>query len=92
MVSRTVMTAKDLLNWDAPGARAELVRGRLVVSEPAGARHGAVANRLAFLLTAHVEPSGLGRVYAAETGFKIGSAPDTVLRPLLEELRNAPRR
>lgn len=76
-----IRTADELLGWYSPGARAELVRGRLIVSEPAGGKHGAVANRLAFLVTAYVERHTLGRVYAAETGFKIAAAPDTVRAP-----------
>ena len=76
-----VKTADDLLQWYSPGERAELVRGRLVVSEPPGAKHGAVANRLAVLITNHVEAHDLGRVYAAETGFWIEVDPDTVRAP-----------
>jgi Uma2 family endonuclease len=58
-----------------------LVRGRLIVREPAGGRHGAVAARMAYRLMAHVEATRAGRVYAAETGFKIASDPDTVRAP-----------
>ena len=43
--------------------------------------HGAVANRIAYRITAHVERHDLGRVYAAETGFTIESDPDTVRAP-----------
>ena len=76
-----VKTADELLDWYVPGKRAELIRGRLVVSEPAGAQHGAVANRLAVLITVHVDRLELGRVYAAETGFWIEDDPDTVRAP-----------
>jgi len=74
-------TADELLEWYEPGKRAELVRGQLIVSEPPGARHGSVANRLAFLITKHADAHDLGRVYAAETGFWIEDAPDTVRAP-----------
>ena len=76
-----VRTANELLHWYVPGKRAELVRGRLIVSEPPGAKHGAVANRLAVLITNHAEANNLGRVYAAETGFWIEVDPDTVRAP-----------
>lgn len=81
MTETKPMTAEELLVKAPPDKRSELVRGRLVVREPAGARHGAVAARLAFLLIQHVEERALGRVYAAETGFHIDSSPDTVRAP-----------
>ncbi len=77
----TALTAEDLLHLHLPHKRTELVRGRLVVRDPAGARHGATANRLAYRITAYVESQGLGRVYAAETGFRIEANPDTVRAP-----------
>ncbi len=48
---------------------------------PAGSEHGWVAARILNRLATHVEGSNLGKVYAAETGFKIGSSPDTVCAP-----------
>ena len=75
------MSAEELLRLHVPDKRTELIRGRLVVRDPAGARHGVVANRIAYRITAHVETHDLGRVYAAETGFKIESDPDTVRAP-----------
>jgi len=81
MSGATLITAEELLRLKLPGKRTELIRGRLVVRDPGGARHGAVAMRLAYRIMAHVEAQDLGRVYAAETGFKIESAPDTVRAP-----------
>src|SRR5437870_9516115 len=81
MGESSLMTAEDLLRLNLPDKRSELIRGRLVVRDPGGARHGAVANRIAYRITAHVEAHALGRVYAAETGFKIESDPDTVRAP-----------
>jgi len=82
MSEATLMTAEELLGLRLPGdKRTELIRGRLVVRDPGGARHGAVAMRLGYRITAHVEANHLGRVYAAETGFKIESDPDTVRAP-----------
>lgn len=77
----TLMSAEELLRLNLPDTRTELVRGRLVVRDPGGARHGAVAMRLGYRIMAHVEANALGRVYAAETGFKIESDPDTVRAP-----------
>lgn len=82
MSEPTLMTAEELLRLTLPGdKRVELIRGRLVVRDPGGARHGAVAMRLGYRIMAHVEARDLGRVYAAETGFKIESDPDTVRAP-----------
>ena len=40
------MTAEELLRLNLPNKRTELVRGVLVVREPAGYHHGDVAARL----------------------------------------------
>lgn len=76
-----LMTAEELLRLSLPHKRTELIRGRLVVRDPGGARHGAVAMRIGYRIMGYVEAHDLGRVYAAETGFKIESAPDTVRAP-----------
>jgi Uma2 family endonuclease len=72
------MTADELLHTSLPDKRVELVRGVLVVREPAGYRHGAVTAALTKLLAQHVDAHQLGRVLAAETGFRLASQPDTV--------------
>src|SRR5213594_2843478 len=76
-----LMTADDLLRTSIPDKRTELVRGVLVVREPAGYRHGRVSMELAFLLSQHVKATGAGQVLGAETGFKVASDPDTVRAP-----------
>jgi Uma2 family endonuclease len=81
MSERALMTAEELLRLRLPDKRTELIRGRLVVRDPGGARHGAVAMRLGYRIMVHAEAHNLGRVYAAETGFKIESDPDTVRAP-----------
>ena len=81
MGDSVLMTADELLRLNLPDKRTELIRGRLVVRDPGGARHGAVAMRLGYRIMAHVAAHDLGRVYAAETGFKIESDPDTVRAP-----------
>lgn len=75
------MTADELFALDLPNKQVELVRGRLFVREPPGARHGEVAMRIAFEIMKHVEAHALGRVFAAETGFHLFSKPDTVRAP-----------
>lgn len=76
-----LLTAKELLDLDTPGKRLELVRGRLVVSEPPGARHGGTAMNIAFEMESFARRHVAGRVFAAETGFKLFSSPDTVRAP-----------
>jgi len=82
-----VITADELLHVRIPDKRVELVRGVLVVREPAGLRHGRVAMDLARLLANHVDARGLGKVYAAATGFTLARNPDTVRAPDIAFLR-----
>src|SRR5439155_452133 len=58
-----------------------LVKGVLIVKEPAGYRHGAVAARLAKVLMDYADAQELGQVVAAETGFTLATDPDTVRAP-----------
>jgi Uma2 family endonuclease len=81
MSGAKLMTAEELLRDQPPHKRSELIRGRLVVREPAGGRHGAVTMRVALPLASYVKEHDLGRVYAAKTGFKLESDPDTVRAP-----------
>jgi Uma2 family endonuclease len=63
------------------GYRYELVKGELIQMSPAGDEHGIIAVRITAPLYLHVEEHNLGVVYAAETGFKLESDPDTVRAP-----------
>lgn len=81
MTPSALKTAEDLLQFHEPGKTAELVRGILIVCEPPGTEHGGVAAELLVRLANHVRAHGLGRVFAQDTGFKIGSDPDTVRAP-----------
>ncbi len=81
MASPALITAEELLHLHLPDKRVELVRGALVVREPTGARHGRVTVRLTAPLADFVQANGLGQVYAAETGFKLATQPDTVRAP-----------
>jgi Uma2 family endonuclease len=75
------MTAEELLHLNLPDKRTELLRGRLIVREPAGYRHGRVAGEVARALAQHVRANDLGVVFAAETGFTLARNPDTVRAP-----------
>jgi len=81
MAAATPMTADELLHLNLPNKRTELVKGMLVVREPAGYRHGEVAMNLATAIHTFVRAHRLGSVLAAETGFKLFSNPDTVRAP-----------
>jgi Uma2 family endonuclease len=81
MATPDLLTANDLLGLNIQDKRTELVRGRLIVREPAGFRHGVVAMKLAARVADFVRTHSLGVVVAAETGFKLSSNPDTVRAP-----------
>src|SRR6266513_1637977 len=76
-----LMTAEEVERISIPGKVTELVRGRLVVREPPGTWHGAISAKLTYLLADFVYRQGLGMVFGQDTGFKIGSDPDTVRAP-----------
>jgi Uma2 family endonuclease len=80
-VSTAPLTALDVERISIPGKQVELIRGRLVVREPPGTRHGVIAATLGYLVTSFVRQHGLGVVVAQDTGFKIASDPDTVRAP-----------
>ncbi|HYL97880.1 MAG TPA: Uma2 family endonuclease, partial [Blastocatellia bacterium] len=57
------------------------VKGELRRMAPAGHEHGRVAVSFTWRLAQHVTAKQLGIVYAAETGFRLASDPDTVRAP-----------
>ncbi|MBY0491856.1 MAG: Uma2 family endonuclease [Gemmatimonadaceae bacterium] len=83
------MTAEQLVGYEIPGKRVELVRGVLVVREPASFRHGDIAARLAVALRQHLvrerDANGWsqsrGRLAIADPGFTLERHPDTVRAP-----------
>ena len=81
MANTARITADQLLNLHLPNKRTELVRGHLLVREPAGAEHGVVAGRIFHELPVFVRARALGVVVAAETGFTLFTNPDTVRAP-----------
>jgi Uma2 family endonuclease len=76
-----LLTAADVERISLPGKQVELVRGQLIVREPPGTRHGAIAAKLAYYLSDFVQRQRLGIVFAQDTGFKITRDPDTVRAP-----------
>jgi len=72
------VTADQLLEMPDDGLRRELVRGEVRVMTPAGSQHGRLAMQIGARLSAYATENALGTVYAAETGFKLASDPDTV--------------
>jgi Uma2 family endonuclease len=75
------MTADELLRLPDDGQRYELVRGELRTMSPGGRRHGDVTMNFSTPLDQYVRLHRLGKVYAAETGFKLAENPDTVRAP-----------
>lgn len=58
------------------------------MTAPAGYRHGEVTKNLAVAINDFARPRKLGRVLAAETGFKLFSNPDTVRAPDVAFIRS----
>jgi Uma2 family endonuclease len=75
------VTADEFLQIPDDGLRRELVEGEVRVMSPAGHLHGDVAMQIGWRLASHVATHALGKVYAAETAFRIASNPDTLLAP-----------
>jgi len=77
-VDRPITTADELLRADDTAGRSELIRGNLIMMTPAGANHGQIAIAIGSQIYQFVAAHDLGRTFAAETGFKLESNPDTV--------------
>ena len=75
-----ITTAEQLLAAGDIG-RCELVRGELIMMSPAGSEHGWIIMNIAAPMATFVRQHSLGRVFGAETGFRIGHDPDTVRAP-----------
>lgn len=75
------MTAEALAALPADGYQYDLIDGELRRMSPPGAEHGEIAFELSRRIGNDVVERGLGRVYAAETGFLLRRDPDTVLAP-----------
>lgn len=78
---RRLLTAEELAALPSEGLRLELVRGELMAMPPAFEDHGEAAMLIGAMLATYVRQHGLGKTYAAETGFLIARHPDTVRAP-----------
>ncbi len=87
MARRVYMTSEELALHPVPHKRTELVRGRLVVREPAKWRHGVVAARILVEIGVYLRARPIGIVCAAETGFTLARNPDTVRAPDVAYIR-----
>jgi Uma2 family endonuclease len=82
-----LFTADELFRLPENDRRYELIEGVLTKMPPTGFEHGDVTMNVAFLLKKHVTAHRLGKVLAAEVGFKLASDPDTVLAPDVSFIR-----
>jgi Uma2 family endonuclease len=76
-----LMTPDEFLVYPLEAAKAELVRGELRVSPPAGGPHGFATINLILLLSAHIAPRKLGRVLGDGVGYELVQLPRTVRVP-----------
>ncbi len=76
-----LLTADDLMRLHGEGVRAELIRGVLHETMPAGVRHGKIAAKLLLQLGYFVEPRKLGTLLTADPGVWLERDPDTVRAP-----------
>jgi Uma2 family endonuclease len=77
-VHERLYTAEDLFALPRDQKRYALVEGQLIEMSPTGETHGRLTAQLLILLGVYVNQHKLGRVYGAETGFKVAENPDTV--------------
>lgn len=86
-VAHEPVAAKELLLMPEDGIRRELVGGEIREINPAGYMHGRIEMNVSTPLDRYVREQGIGTVFAAETGFKISSNPDTVRAPDIAFIR-----
>ena len=77
----TLTTADQLFARPNDGNRYELVAGELRMMSPSGWKHGEVVGALHTLLGVHIRSNRLGKIFGAETGFRLAENPDTVRAP-----------
>lgn len=76
---KKLYTADDLWLLSLQGLRYELIEGELVEISPGNETHGELAAEILRLIGNYVREHKLGRVYAAETGFKLSET--TIIAP-----------
>jgi Uma2 family endonuclease len=80
-IAARLVTADELFRMPEDSWRYELIEGELRRMTPAGSEHGFLSVEIAYRLAEYVRKSGAGCVFGAETGFRLGINPDTVLAP-----------
>jgi len=82
-IEHAPMTANELLAYDACGQRTELIRGQLVVREPAGGAHAGVLFELSVAIGVYlrIPHAAAGRVLVGDPGVWLAHDPDTVRAP-----------
>jgi len=75
------MTVDEFLKQPLPDGKAELVRGELRMTPPAGGAHGVVAGNLLLALASYVKEKQLGRVFPDSVGYELIDLPRTVRAP-----------
>ncbi|MEX2212884.1 MAG: Uma2 family endonuclease [Phycisphaeraceae bacterium] len=76
------MTADEFAQYAAENGRCELIDGEVIPLSPTGGLHGDCTGRLHYFLYRFVDERDLGRVLAAETGFRLdGTEGPTVRAP-----------
>jgi len=73
--------AEDLPYLTEAEGRCELVEGNIIREPLPGQGHGSVAGTILVHVGRFVLERGLGKIYAAETGFVLARDPDTVRGP-----------
>jgi len=76
-----IMTVEEFLTHPVPDGKAELVRGELRVTTPAGGPHAVAESNLILLLWTYVRQHALGRVFPDSTGYELVRLPRTVRVP-----------
>ena len=87
MTAHGLMTADELERLPDSDKPTELVRGRMIVREPPGARHGDIVVNLIVVVSQFVRARHLGRVLT-ESGFVLFTDPDTVRGPDISFVRH----
>ncbi len=75
------MTPDEFLVHSIPDGKAELVRGELRVTPPAGGPHGRAATNLVLLLAFYLKGRGLGSLFADGVGYLLLELPRTIRCP-----------
>ena len=82
-----LMTPDEFLVHSIPDGKAELVRGELRVTPPAGGPHGRAATNLVLLLAFYLKGRGLGSLFADGVGYLLLELPRTIRCPDLSFVR-----